>query len=118
MPDENSKLVYSTGQAIPRPRDGLQERTASEVFQSGLGTRRQVVTVRLDRKARNGKSVTVIEGLRLSQREVDALLKKWKASFGSGGAVKDASVEIQGDHCKALIADLKKRGYAAKRCGG
>jgi translation initiation factor 1 len=118
MADGNSKLVYSTGQAILRTRHSLQERKASEVLQSGLDSRRRGVTVRLDRKARSGKSVTVIEGLRMSQSEMEALLKKWKAGFGAGGTVKDAAVEIQGDHCKALIADLKKMGYAAKRCGG
>ncbi len=118
MSDENSKLVYSTGQAIPRPRDNRQERTFSGVLQSALGSRRHGVTVRLDRKARSGKAVTIIEGLRMSQSEMEALLKKWKAGFGAGGTVKDVAVEIQGDHCKALIADLKKMGYAAKRCGG
>ncbi len=118
MRDNNSKLVYSTGQSIPRPRESRQERTASDALQPGLGNRRHGVTVRLDRKARSGKSVTVIEGLRMTRSEMEALLKKWKAGFGAGGAVKDAAVEIQGDHCKALIADLKKMGYAAKRCGG
>lgn len=49
---------------------------------------------------------------------MEVLLKKWKSCLGAGGTAKDTSVEVQGDHCKELIADLKKRGYAAMRCGG
>jgi len=78
----------------------------------------QRVTVRLDRKARCGKSVTVIEGLRMPQEDRVALLKQLKASLGTGGTVKDTSLEIQGDHRDALMAALENMGYSPKRSGG
>jgi translation initiation factor 1 len=78
----------------------------------------QKVTVRLERKGRGGKSVTVIDGLQMRQKEREALLKQLKTKLGTGGTVKDASLEIQGDHRDALMAELGKMGYTAKRSGG
>jgi translation initiation factor 1 len=74
--------------------------------------------VRLDRKGRGGKSVTVIEGLPLSTEDSEKLLKQLKAKFGTGGAVKNNALEIQGDHCDAITAELCRIGYRPKRSGG
>ena len=74
--------------------------------------------VRLDRKGRGGKSVTVVEGLSLSTEDSEKLLKQFKAKFGTGGAVKNGALEIQGDHCDAITAELSKIGYRPKRSGG
>lgn len=113
MPDDNSKLVYSTGQALPR-----KEKTAEKSPPANLNHSRHKVTVRLDRKARGGKSVTVVEGLQMQQKERKALLKQLKATLGTGGTVKDTSLEIQGDHRDALMAALEKMGCRPKRSGG
>ena len=124
MPDENSKLVYSTEQAIPRlPRSRRNDEEArnkpvEKVLHTSLRPSEQKATVRLDRKGRGGKSVTVIEGLQIPQKEREALLKQLKAKLGTGGTVKDTCLEIQGDHCKALMAALEKLGYPTKRPGG
>lgn len=74
--------------------------------------------VRLDRKSRGGKSVTVIEGLRISVKESEKLLKQLKAKLGTGGTVKDGSLEIQGDHCDAVMTELTRTGHKPKRSGG
>jgi translation initiation factor 1 len=76
------------------------------------------VIVRLDRKGRGGKSVTVIEGIYMPKEKMDALLKQLKANLGTGGTAKDTSLEIQGDHCEALMEAMKKMGYRPKRSGG
>jgi len=124
MPDENSKLVYSTEQAIPRlPRSFRKDEKAKnkpvgKVLHTGLRPSQQKATVRLDRKGRGGKSVTVIEGLQIPQKEREALLKQLKAKLGTGGTVKDTCLEIQGDHRGALMAAMEKLGYPTKRSGG
>ena len=112
MHDKNSKLVYSTDQAIPR-----REKPAEKTLQANLRPAQQRVTVRLDRKRRGGKSVTVIEGLQMPQKKREALLKQLKTRLGTGGTVKDTSLEIQGDHRDALMAALEKMGYIPKRSG-
>ncbi|MDH5203418.1 MAG: translation initiation factor [Nitrospirota bacterium] len=78
----------------------------------------QKVIVRLDRKSRGGKSVTVIEGLQMPGKEREVLLKQLKVKLGTGGTVKDTTLEIQGDHCDILMATLEKMGYRPKRSGG
>ena len=37
---------------------------------------------------------------------------------GTGGALKDGVIEIQGDHVDLLLAELGKRGFTAKKSGG
>jgi len=113
MSTGNTRLIYSTEKTIPG-----KEMPAEENLSADLRTSRQKVIVRLDRKGRGGKSVTVIEGLQMPQQEKEALLKQLKADIGTGGAVKDRALEIQGDHCGTILAALEKLGYRPKRSGG
>ncbi|MBI5205517.1 MAG: translation initiation factor [Nitrospirae bacterium] len=113
MPEEKSKLVYSTGKFISR-----KERPVEDSVKPALNPSQQKVIIRLDRKQRGGKSVTVIEGLLIPAKDREALLKRLKAGLGAGGTVKSSSLEIQGDHCDALITALANMGYRPKRSGG
>jgi translation initiation factor 1 len=67
---------------------------------------------------RGGKGVSVITGVPLSGAELEALATRLKKMCGAGGAVKDGTIEIQGDHRDRLVAELSKLGYEAKRSGG
>jgi len=113
MPEEKSKLVYSTDKLISRKKKPVE----NSVKPKPNPVHRKVI-VRLDRKLRGGKSVTIIEGLQIPKKDRDALLKELKAGLGTGGTVRDTVLEIQGDHCDALITALTKMGYSPKRSGG
>ena len=113
MAEKNTKLVYSTDKAVTRKG----KRDVKE-FPVALQPSQQKVTVRLDRKGRGGKSVTVIEGLLIPETQREALLKQLKSGLGTGGTVRDSALEIQGDHRDALIAAFEKMGYRPKRSGG
>ncbi len=113
MTDKNTRLVYSTARVITRT-----EKPAGSGNDQQADPARQRVIVRLDRKQRGGKSVTVVEGLQLSANERDTLLKRLKSGLGTGGTVKDSSLEIQGDHCKAILEALTAMGFRPKRSGG
>jgi translation initiation factor 1 len=76
------------------------------------------VKVRRETKGRGGKTVTTVSGLALSRDRVKALVSELKQRLGTGGAEKDGVIEIQGDHCDLIIAELSKRGIRAKRAGG
>jgi len=71
MPDEKSKLVYSTDRMIQ-----LKKKPVENALQTSVRPMQQKVTVRLERKGRGGKSVTVIDGLQMRQKEKEALLSK------------------------------------------
>ncbi len=110
--NDNSRLVYSTERVLPR-KEKLPARTTSTVDPA-----KQRIVVRLDRKGRCGKSVTLVEGLQLADQDREALLKQLKAKLGTGGAVKNGTLEIQGDHRDGVTAHLCARGYSPRREGG
>lgn len=59
--------------------------------------------------------VTVITGLPLTTNELGQLATQLKKSCGSGGAVKDANIEIQGDHREEITSRLQALGYQVKK---
>ncbi len=113
MSDEYSKLIYSTGISVLR-----SDKTNKKTHLSEVPSVRRKVTVRLDRKRRGGKVVTVIEGIRISPEEMEDLFKQLKTKLGTGGTVRETSLEIQGDHRDIVIEKLKEKGYSPKRPGG
>ncbi len=66
--------------------------------------------VRLERKGRGGKDVTIVEHLDLGPGDADAWLKALKAALGCGGALEDGRLVLQGDHRSRLPALLQARG--------
>jgi len=77
-----------------------------------------MVRVARESKGRAGKGVTTITGLPLSADELAALATKLKKRCGSGGTVRAGVIEIQGEHRDAVLAELIKLGWPAKRAGG
>jgi translation initiation factor 1 len=112
MTDPNYRLVYSTEEVISRKGKPADRSAPVPVDPATCRT-----TVRLDRKSRGGKSVTVIKGLQLPDEDSEKLLKRLKTKFGTGGAVKNGALEIQGNHCEGIMAELDKIGYRPKRSG-
>jgi translation initiation factor 1 len=113
MADDKSRLVYSTDKIVPR-----NDKPSVKSLKEPSHPSQQRVYVRLERKGRGGKSVTLIEGLNISEKDREALLKQLKARLGTGGSLKNDVLEIQGDHRDAVIALLQEMGYKPKRSGG
>ncbi|HVE83587.1 MAG TPA: translation initiation factor [Myxococcales bacterium] len=66
--------------------------------------------VRMERKGRGGKEVTVVEQLELRPAELEAWLKALKQSLGCGGTVEEGALVVQGDHRARVKAWLEGRG--------
>ncbi|MBI3184539.1 MAG: translation initiation factor [Myxococcales bacterium] len=66
--------------------------------------------VRLERKGRGGKEVTVVEGLGLSDAELSEWLGALKRALGTGGTLEDGALVLQGDHRLKLPDLLLRRG--------
>ena len=103
--------VYSTdgGRIRPDVRQSLREPAKKS---DGI------VRIMRDRKQRGGKTVTVITGVPASEEVLTGLAQQLKKLCGSGGTVKDGTIEIQGDHCEKVQAKLTEMGYKVKRAGG
>lgn len=76
------------------------------------------VRVHRQTKGRRGKGVSVITGLPLDLDGLKALAKTLKQACGTGGTVRDRTIEIQGDNRDLIVELLKKQGYDAKKAGG
>lgn len=74
--------------------------------------------IQTSRKGRGGKTVTLIGPFQLSDESLKKLLKTLKNLCGTGGALKEDRLEIQGDHREKLLAKLIQLGYHAKLSGG
>ena len=79
---------------------------------------KQGVRIQRESKGRGGKSVSVITGLNLKADELKKLGKTLKAQLGTGGAIKQGNIEIQGDHREKLLELLAKQDIKAKIAGG
>jgi translation initiation factor 1 len=77
-----------------------------------------VVRVGRETQGRKGKGVTTVRGVPLDAAGLAALAKELKKRCGTGGAVKDRTIEIQGDHRDLIVGLLRERGWTAKKAGG
>ena len=77
-----------------------------------------IVRVRRETKGRGGKTVTTVSGVPLGGDALRNLSSDLKRRCGTGGTVKDGVIEIQGDHRETIVAELSRRGFAAKLAGG
>lgn len=114
---EKRPIAYSTDPTpTPAPKTEAQPPNLAAPFPTRQ--RHQPVRVYLERKGRGGKTVSVIKGVMSPPHGKEALVKLLKTKLGTGGAVKDDDLEIQGDHRDNIVAVLTELGYSAKRAGG
>ncbi|WP_111637087.1 stress response translation initiation inhibitor YciH [Marinomonas shanghaiensis] len=113
---KNHSLVYSTdqGRLCPDCEHPIAECQCKN--QSVIGNGK--VLIALETKGRKGKGVTVITGLPLTEDALKTLGKKLKTLCGTGGAVKEGQIEIQGDNRQKVKALLEKEGFSSKLTGG
>ena len=107
----SDRVVYQEFGSNPNP-DALERATRE------LPPNQQNLRVQATRKGRGGKTVTVITGFQAKPETLADLLKKLKTQCGSGGTVKDDTLEIQGEHAQKLVQILVQLGYKAKISGG
>jgi translation initiation factor 1 len=114
--DSDFKLVYSTTQgSICRAcGQAVNKCACHEIKKAVVPNTDGLVRLRYETKGRKGKGVTLISGLALSENGLLDLARKLKQRFGTGGAVKDYVIELQGDFCEQASEELRKLGYGIK----
>lgn len=109
-PIDRPRVVYS--------EFGMAQGEATERPSIDLPPNQQNVRVQATRAGRKGKTVTVITGFQAKPETLTALLKQLKAQCGTGGTLKEETIEIQGDHKQKILQILLQLGYKAKISGG
>jgi translation initiation factor 1 len=107
--------VYETGRGRLCPRCGwpLDDCRCSSRLDEPVPDRLTCV-LRLEKKGRGGKSVTVVAGLPRNRAFLSELASELKRACGTGGTATEDAVEIQGDQRERLRPRLKARGFAVK----
>jgi translation initiation factor 1 len=67
------------------------------------------------KEKRRGKVVTIVKPFYLNQDDLKALLKILKKKMGTGGTVKEESLEFQGEVTESLKTQLETLGYRLKK---
>jgi len=80
-----------------------------------LSPSQQQLRVRLDKKARGGKKVTLVTGFVGTEDDLKSLGKALKSQCGVGGSVKDGEAIIQGDFVDRVVSILQDKGYGARK---
>jgi translation initiation factor 1 len=75
---------------------------------------RVVAKLRLEKKGRGGKTVTVVYDLPGNEPFLRALCQELKRGCGTGGTVAERAVEIQGDQRERVRELLLKKGWTVK----
>lgn len=115
--DRGTVWSSDSGRTCPgcgQPADACVCREQAAAQPSGDG----VVRISRETKGRRGKAVTVVRGLTLNGAEMDDLARELKRACGTGGAVKDGAVEIQGEKREQVAQMLRDRGFSVKLVGG
>ena len=73
-----------------------------------------MATLRIEKAGRGGKTVTVVAGLPRNDAFLKTLCGELKRACGTGGAVGDGTVEIQGEMREKIRANLVARGWRVK----
>ncbi len=74
--------------------------------------------VQKTRAGKSGKTVTLITGISLTDSDIKRLLKRLKINCGTGGTIKDGTIELQGDQINKVMEVLQKEGLSPKKAGG
>jgi translation initiation factor 1 len=112
----NARVVFSTGSGRicvtcgwPQDDCHCSRNLANEPVPARI-----VAKLRMEKKGRAGKMVTVVDGLPRNAAFLNELIQELKRLCGTGGAAKDGAVELQGDLRGQVREALLKRGFAVK----
>jgi translation initiation factor 1 len=111
----DSRSVYQTGQGRVCPRCGwpIDGCRCSKANEEPLPAKIACV-LRLEKKGRGGKAVTVVAGLPRNAAFLAGLASELKRACGTGGTAADDAVEIQGDQRERLRPLLAAKGWRVR----
>lgn len=117
MAERGSRLVYSTDQGRTCPKCGWPANNcqcSSRAAADESVPSRVTARLRMEKKGRGGKTMTVVDGLPRNSAFLKDLCGELKRLCGTGGAVVEAAIELQGDLRERLRPHLTAKGFIVK----
>lgn len=112
---DNSRTVYSSAAGRICSKCGQPERgcRCGEAANEAVPAR-PVARLRMEKAGRGGKTVTVVYGLPKNVEFLKNLAQELKRACGTGGAVLEDGVELQGDLRDRVRDFLLARSFQVK----
>jgi translation initiation factor 1 len=111
----DTRTVYSTAAGRICPTCGWPEHNCQcSSRREEAVPARPVAKLRLEKKARGGKTVTVVDGLPRNTAFLKDLSQELKRTCSTGGSVFETGVEVQGDMRERIRDLLLKKGWIVK----
>jgi len=111
-----ARIVYSSGVGRVCPKCGwpVAECRCSKKGTDEAVPARVVAKLRIEKAGRGGKTVSVVYGLPQNAAFLKELCQDLKRTCGTGGAVVDGTVQLQGDLRERIRSVLVEKGIAVK----
>ena len=114
----NGRIVYSTGvgrvcAGCGWPANDCKCSKSGRTADAAVPGR-VTAKLRLEKKGRGGKTVTVVYDLPQNDAFLKELATELKRACGTGGAVAENTVELQGDLRDRVRECLEKKGWVVK----
>ena len=115
---DNVRTVYSTGTDGKCPVCGWPQRSCTCSSQKPSSNEplpaRIIAKLRIEKKGRGGKTVTVVYDLPRNDAFLKELGARLKRECGTGGAVTESGIELQGEMRDRVRVILQGLGYTVK----
>ena len=102
--NKNSRLVYSTDKG----------RIHEEIHPDYDSRKDQLIFLKLDKKSRRGRTVTVATGFRLPSKELKSLAKALRKKCSTGGTFDKDKIELQGNFLEKIALELQANNFSVK----
>ena len=113
----DGRIVYSTGVGKVCPGCGWPAKDCKCSSNRGADESvpgRIVAKLRMEKKGRGGKTVTVVYDLPQNEAFLKELAQELKRTCGTGGAVAENTIELQGDLRDRVREYLIRKGWQVK----
>jgi translation initiation factor 1 len=117
--------MYAQAMVKKGPWDALEALRGSlppgearrETVAASPGPKVARAVVRMERKGRGGKEVTVVEKLGLADKDLETWCRELKQALGCGGSVEGDAILLQGDLRTRVPAVLTAKGVGKVTVG-
>ncbi len=113
-------IVYSTasGEICPNCGQAIKKCICRKIKAEQIPAGDGIVRITRETKGRKGSGVTLLNGICKNANDLKVLAKELKKKCGTGGSIKDSTIELQGDVREQSKTILEKKGFKVKICGG